>query len=214
MDSQEYEISKPSNLVKLNVRGYHMEVSYQILEKMSYFASYLDRWNNDSKEIFIECDPILFSHVINIFTISGYTVPSEHIDNIRNLLNYFGPSIQIPDEIETIILNNNDKYIKKKVQTFNISFKGVSQVRFNSDASHCLIKFSSLTDEKFYNISLMNILKNEQKVKIEHDRYKWWIIDEKFNFLFEYSSYIVESYSGDYLALIVIARKMLENIGN
>jgi hypothetical protein len=80
-------------LIDLNVGGVLMKTYKSTLMKSTYFRSYFERWTDDKidkKETFVDFDPNIFAHVLNILRNPNYIVPNEHIVNVNIMLEYYG----------------------------------------------------------------------------------------------------------------------------
>ena len=86
-------------IIILNVGGTRMQTYKSTLEKLEYFSSKLNRWNDKSEsELFIDYDPTLFIHLLNKLRDDKYELPND--ENIVSMCNYFGYPIVTIEEFE------------------------------------------------------------------------------------------------------------------
>ncbi len=77
------------NLIELSCRGIHLDIARDsaIIEKSQYLTSYLSRWNNSSKRLWVDVDIHSFNYLIDFFKICKENIlnPSENTENTYKL---------------------------------------------------------------------------------------------------------------------------------
>jgi hypothetical protein len=110
-------------LIYLDVSGVPMKTYKSTLMNSIYFKSYFDRWSEDKtdkKEIFIDFDPKIFVHVLNILRNHTYIVPNKHIVNVNIMLEYYG--IEKIKEIKEITKINKKIKLCKSICNGSLSY--------------------------------------------------------------------------------------------
>ena len=78
-----------NNLIGLSCRGIHLDIAGDsaIIEKSQYLTSYLSRWNNSSKRLWVDVDINSFNYLIDFFKICKENIlnPSENTQNTYKL---------------------------------------------------------------------------------------------------------------------------------
>ena len=82
--------------IVLNVGGTHFTTFKSTLIKAEYFKSLIERWMVN-EELFLDEDPELFKHVLNILRNPNYIIPEKLKHNVNNLLVYFGVPMEFID---------------------------------------------------------------------------------------------------------------------
>ena len=190
------------NIIKLNIGGQHIQVTCDILKNMTYFDSYLERWNNQ-EELFIDCDYELFRHLLNIYRIPEYIVPKDLTININKLIKYYGANIKISHQIKTLnyFKINLYKYYNQHLNIISggiiegISFKGIKRIHTryrDKDMDLNTINILSLRTNECTNIDIEDIV-SEKEIQL---KYYYNIIDKEVHSIFEHPSYIIEALNG------------------
>lgn len=79
---------RESNIVTLDVGGTRMKTLRSTLEKLTFFNSYLNRWDDGKNDLFVDYDPNLFIHLLNKLRDYNYVLPEN--ENIERMFDYFG----------------------------------------------------------------------------------------------------------------------------
>lgn len=81
-------------MIEIDCGGHIFKTTQPTLNKSTYFKSVLDRWNensnDNSKPIFVDCDPGVFGHFLNLLRFAEYKIPSADEHNVSIICEYFG----------------------------------------------------------------------------------------------------------------------------
>jgi hypothetical protein len=81
-----------NDIIKLNVGGTRMETLKSTLIQLPFFESMLSRWlssrSDDSEELFVDYNPVLFMHLLDKLRNHQYEFPL--ISGIESMCEYFG----------------------------------------------------------------------------------------------------------------------------
>src|SRR5579885_808933 len=123
-----------TEIIKLNVNGTPFQTQKSTLIQFEFFKSLFERWSSDSSnEIFVDTDPELFKHLLNLIKIPEYEIPKSLKNNVLNLANYYGLNCAINlNKISKIYLQQKDlqKWSNSKIEinfdrllALNLSFQ-------------------------------------------------------------------------------------------
>ncbi len=87
-----------TSIIIIDCGGIIFKTTKSTLLKASFFRTYLDKWNDDSKPLFVDCDPELFRHFLNLLRDPNYTIPSDMLSNISSMADYFGLEIKLESD--------------------------------------------------------------------------------------------------------------------
>lgn len=123
--------------ITLNVGGKTIMVDKSTIEQLDYFKSKLERWSTEGSsnqsDIFVDCDPKLFRHVLNFITIPNCRVPDKYVYNVQMLLDFYSPkkfTIKTKDIVRKSILTNR-RFLEFK--SYDPDFKQNSEISFEHD---------------------------------------------------------------------------------
>lgn len=77
-------------MIEVDCAGQIFKTTQSTLTKCTYFQSVLDRWNETKEKIFVDCDPYIFNHFLNILRFPGYKIPLGDEPNLNIVCEYFG----------------------------------------------------------------------------------------------------------------------------
>lgn len=66
-----------SNIIGLNVRGNMIMTEKSTIEQLDYFKNKLERWTENSTELFVDCDYKTFEHILNLLVTPNYIIPNK-----------------------------------------------------------------------------------------------------------------------------------------
>ena len=89
-------MKQASELIIIDCGGTIFKTDKSTLVQIDFFKS--ARWNSSSNSIFIDQDPTIFVHVLNLLRCEDYIVPSNCIDNVSIMADYFGIKMKLPIE--------------------------------------------------------------------------------------------------------------------
>lgn len=59
-----------------------------------------DKKNESSSEIFVDCDPKIFRHILNFIIVPDYIVPDKYAHNVQKMLDYYSPNKFIVNTVQ------------------------------------------------------------------------------------------------------------------
>ena len=111
------------HIIIIDCAGTPFKTSVSTLGKVKYFESYLDRWNQNSDPIFVDEDPEIFKHFLNLSRNPHYVIPDNLSENVEILADYYGLAIE-PVTIP-------DKKLQLHVQEFRHKYYSINHKEFN-----------------------------------------------------------------------------------
>lgn len=129
-----------TNQLVIDCGGTIFKTNISTLCKAPFFESYINRWlENNSETIFVDQDPELFRHFLNLLRNPGYIIPDIHVENVTHIADYYG--LVIEPIIEPVI----EKKLKLCLNKSYISNGGSRYHDFNIDFH----KYNSILDIYF-----------------------------------------------------------------
>ena len=150
------------HIIKLNVRGRQIQTLKDTLMNLNYFKNYFERWDN-SEEIFIDCDPKIFNHLLNLISLPKYEIPINKKTNVEHLMDYYN-SIK---SRKKLLYTENLYFHDRCSITLNHKLLGLilRQIELHSDYDEININLSNENNSISINDKSMIIFFNEIKDK-------------------------------------------------
>lgn len=117
-------------IIKINVGGQYFTTYKSTLLNSDYFKSYFERWEKDKH--FLDLDPNIFQHVLNILRDPNYEIPKKYYNNVVTMAEYLClplPQESINDEeIDKNIYYENSKIVVIPFQWHNIKLYNCKKI--------------------------------------------------------------------------------------